>query len=312
VNQPHDAAYKLLFSHPAMVADLLKGFLAREWVGELDLTRLEAIAETHLSDDLRERRNDCIWRVPWKDPSGGDPVWLYVYLLLEFQSDLDHSMPVRMLTYLGLLYQDLIRAKEVKPTALPPVLPVVLYNGQKRWTAAVQFADMVPRFPAALEPYIPRVQYLFLDEGRMTTSPQWEERNLAAAVFRIEQDATPDGIQAVAEALDVWLDRDEQASLRRALETWLVQSVLPARLPGADLPDTLELSEVRAMLGERLRTWGEEQKTEGEIHALVTLMRHQVKAGLLTVDQAREQIQALVAAGEIPEEAGRAALDQLG
>lgn len=177
--QPHDAAYKLLFSHPAMVADLLKGYLAREWIGELDLNRLEAVAESHLSDDLRERRNDCIWRVPWRDPAGGDPVWLYVYLILEFQSRVDETMAVRMLVYLGLLYQDLLRAREITPDALPPVLPVVLYNGQDRWTAPVQLAAQVPRFPAALAPYIPRVQYLFLDEGRMTRSGRsatWRRR----------------------------------------------------------------------------------------------------------------------------------------
>ena len=100
---------------------------------------------------------------------------------------------------------------------------------------------MVPRFPAALAPYIPRLQYLFLDEGRMATSSQWEERNLAAAVFRIEQNARAEGLQVVTEALDAWLDRDEQASLRRALETWIAQSVLPVRLrggPAAGYPRT--------------------------------------------------------------------------
>lgn len=321
VNQPHDAAYKLLFSHPAMVADLLRGFLAEEWCGELDLDGLEAVAESHLSDDLRERRNDCIWRIPWRDPDNdNEPVWLYIYLLLEFQSRPDPTMPVRMLTYLGLLYQDLIRAREVQPQALPPVLPVVLYNGQPEWRTPVQMAKLIPRYPAAMDPLIPRMQYVLLDEGRMAISRQYEERNLAAAVFRIEQHATPEGIQAVADALNAWLDHDDQAPLRSALETWLVQSVVPASLPGVELPAIVRLGEVRAMLGERLRSWGEGQRLEGrqegrqegECHALVTLIRHQVDAGLLTIDQAREQIRALMADGDIPLTAGERALEQLG
>jgi hypothetical protein len=32
----HDHAYKLLFSHPKMVRDLLEGFVKEEWLSELD------------------------------------------------------------------------------------------------------------------------------------------------------------------------------------------------------------------------------------------------------------------------------------
>lgn len=94
-----------------------------------------------------------------------------------------------------------------------------------------------------------RVTSLLLVESRLVMSP----------IKVHEQDATPEGIETVASALDAWLDDDQQSSLRRALETWIVQSVLPARLPGVDLPDNIPLKEVQAMLGEKLKTWGEEQ-----------------------------------------------------
>lgn len=99
--QPHDSGYKLLFSHPAMVADLLKGFVAEDWVRELDFTTLEKQSGSYVSDDLRPRAEDVVWRVRWRDR------WLYVYLLLEFQSEVDPFMAVRLLVYVGLLYQDL-------------------------------------------------------------------------------------------------------------------------------------------------------------------------------------------------------------
>jgi hypothetical protein len=45
-------------------------------------------------------------------------------------------MAVRMMVYVGLLYQDLIRRGEILPDKhLPPVLPIVLYNGDCKWTA---------------------------------------------------------------------------------------------------------------------------------------------------------------------------------
>ena len=127
----HDSGYKLLFAHAAMVRDLLRGFMPGAWVRELDLGTLERASGSDVSDDLRDRADDIIWRVRW----GQD--WLYVYLLLEFQSSVDPWMAVRIQTYLGLLYQDLIRAEQLSVAGrLPPVLPVVLYNGANAWTAA--------------------------------------------------------------------------------------------------------------------------------------------------------------------------------
>ena len=37
----HDQGYKRLFSHPEMVADLLRGFVREDWVRDLDFSSLE-------------------------------------------------------------------------------------------------------------------------------------------------------------------------------------------------------------------------------------------------------------------------------
>ena len=112
----HDNSYKLLFSHPEMVKDLLIGFVKEAWVEQLDFSTLEKVSGSYVSDELRDREDDIIWRVRWGDD------WLYVYLLLEFQSSIDKYMAVRVMSYLGLLYQDLVRQKAFTPNGkLPPV-----------------------------------------------------------------------------------------------------------------------------------------------------------------------------------------------
>jgi len=69
-------------------------------------------------------------------------------LLIEFQSTVDPWMAVRIMTYVGLLYQDLIRRGDVlKDRKLPPVLPIVLYNGDAKWTAATDIAALIPKAP---------------------------------------------------------------------------------------------------------------------------------------------------------------------
>ena len=138
-----------------MVRDLLRGFMPGAWVRELDLGTLERASGSDVSDDLRDRADDIIWRVRW----GQD--WLYVYRLLEFQSSVDSWMAVRIQTYLGLLYQDLIRAQQLSVAGrLPPVLPVVLYNGANAWTAAETLEPLIEPAPSVLEAYRPRQGYL--------------------------------------------------------------------------------------------------------------------------------------------------------
>lgn len=69
----------------------------------------------------------------------------HFYILIEFQSKVDPWMAVRMMSYVGLLYQDLIKAKQMlAQRKLPPVLPIVLYNSDAPWTAATDIAELTP------------------------------------------------------------------------------------------------------------------------------------------------------------------------
>ncbi len=128
-----------------MVEGLLRDFVQEDWLALIDFTTLEKQGGSYVSDDLREREDDIIWRVR----VAGD--WLYVYLLFEFQSQVDPWMAVRVVVYTGLLYQDLIKSQAVTAgERLPPVFPRVLYNGSGRWTAARDVAELIAPLPDAL------------------------------------------------------------------------------------------------------------------------------------------------------------------
>jgi len=255
----HDQTYKLLFSHAEMVEDLLRGFVPEEWVGQLDFSTLEKYPGSYVSDNLDRREDDVVWRLR----CGED--WAYVYLLIEFQSSVDYFMALRVMAYLALFYQDLIRAEKlVSGDRLPPVLPIVLYNGRPRWTAAQDIADLLAPAPKGLERYAPSLRYFLIDEGRYAENELAELRNLAAALFRLENSRTPNDVEKVLEALVEWLRMPEQSSLRRAFTTWLKRVLLPGRLPGVDFEALNELQEVKSMLAERVVEWTEEWKKQGE------------------------------------------------
>jgi hypothetical protein len=208
----------------------------------------------------------------------GGEEWVYVYILLEFQSTVDPSMALRMLVYVGLLYQDLQRqGVRTSSGRLPPVLPVVAYNGNPACSAALDAADLIVDVPGLLEAYRPRLRYFLLDEGRIPEE-DLAGRNVFAALVRLEQSREPEDVRRVVEALLVRLAGPEHAGLRRAFAVWIRQVLLPSRLPGVAIPEVADLKEVKSMLAERVVEWTQEWKRQGHAEALekirATLVRH--------------------------------------
>lgn len=210
----HDAGYRFLFSTPELVRDLILGFIPDEWLHGLDYATLEKVPGSYVSDDLRHRADDVVWRVR----VGGE--WVYLYLLIEFQSGVDRYMALRILVYVGLLYQDLLRRGETLADGrLPPVLPIVLYNGSARWSAADDVGDLIPPVPGLVERFKPRLRYLLIEENAYSDSQLASLQNLVAAVFRLEHPASPGAMGELLALLEDWLvDRPD---LRRMFAVWI-------------------------------------------------------------------------------------------
>ena len=289
----YDNSYKYLFSHAQMVEDLLKGFVQEEWVEQLDFSTLEKVNGSYVSDDLRDREDDIVWRIRW------GKTWLYVYILLEFQSGVDPWMSVRIMTYVGLLYQDLIRTKQLTgEKKLPPVLPVVLYNGDAPWTAATDISHLVQKIPGGLSRYRPSLEYLLLSEREYQDETLKSLKNLVAALFRLENSRGPEQLLHVVTNLLEWLSGSEQDSLRRAFTVWFSRVLFPSRFADADQqPSIEELHEVKTMLAERVKEWNKKSMERGiqQGTSLVLIHLLEKKFGVLStellcrINQADEQ-----------------------
>jgi predicted transposase YdaD len=273
----HDHSYKLLFSHPQMVRDLLElleGFIPGDWLAQFDYDSLEKVSGSYVSDDLRDRTDDIVWRARWGEG------WIYVYLLIEFQSAIEPYMAVRILTYVGLLYQDLIKSRQLPDDGrLPPVLPIVLYRGSPRWSASLDIGALLQPGPCALDTYRPQIRYVLIDQGRYNSSELASLRNLVAALFRLENGRTHAEIDGVVRALIEWLRSPQQDSLRRAFSVWLGRVIL-GRLRGEAVTHVDDLQEMRAMLADQFQEWREEFMREASQEGLQKGLQKGLQEGL--------------------------------
>ena len=251
-----DASYKLLFSAPEVVRDLVLGFIPDDWLHSLDYSTLEKVPGSYVTDDLRHRADDVIWRVR------AEGEWIYLYLLIEFQSSVDAWMAVRMMSYVGLLYQDLIRRGEVLPgRRLPPVLPIVLYNGDAKWTAVTDIAALIPKAPGLVAKYLPKLEYLLIDENQYSEAELAGLKNLVAAIIRFEH---PENEQALLGLIDLVNDMlDGKPELKRTFAIWIRALLLRQSRHTLALPKVRDLKELKMTLAERFDQWAQKYEQKG-------------------------------------------------
>jgi len=221
------------------------------WTSQLDFTTLERVETSFVSDDLRDRRSDVIWRVRWR---GKEDSWFYLYLLLEFQSTSYHFMAVRLLTYVGLLLEHIIRTERLKPgDGLPPVLPIVLYNGRRPWKAPLDLASLFAQVPEVLLQRLPSLTYLVLDENRLDLELPDLRDNRVAALLRIETCRSFEQIPRLTRELSALMPAGREPELCRTFNVWL-RSVLRRLFPGVTMAGRINLEDA-PMLEETSREW---------------------------------------------------------
>ncbi|MES2740317.1 MAG: Rpn family recombination-promoting nuclease/putative transposase [Pseudomonadota bacterium] len=274
MGQDHDASYKLLFSHPEMVRDLLTAFAPFPWARQLELAAFERVNASYVGDAGQQRHDDMVWRLR----IGGE--WLYVYLLLEFQSCDDHWMALRMQVYLGLLCQDLVRRGQLTSGGqLPPLLPIVLYSGAAPWRASITLGGLMLTPPPGLAPFQPRQRYLLIDQWRCRTARRGQARNLVATLFSLEHSRERADLERLLGDLAQWLRAPHNAALRSSVARWIA-----ARLRYQDKRTTMmsaeDLSEVQIMVTQQFETWADQWLHEGRQEGLREGLKKGIQKGM--------------------------------
>ena len=256
--QHHDTGYKLLFSHAELVQQLLEGFAPPELVKLLDFTTLKLANGSYVTPAMKQREDDVVWSVSMGDTT------LYLYILLEFQSTVDAAMPVRMMQYVAALYESLIKEKSINPSeGLPPVFPIVLYNGDQRWQVSTNIGELI-NCPTVLKPYQPNMAYYLLDEGAYSESELNSVHNAVAAVFSLENatnyETAVNAIENMAQAIQALPNKQR---IDKAISYWIKRH-LQRNLPEVIIPQTEQLLEDTSMLATNMQKWYHTAQAQGK------------------------------------------------
>ena len=246
----HDSGYKYLFSHAELVQELLEAFAPPGVSALLDYTTLRLENGNYVTPAMTPRADDLVWSVELQGSR------IYLYLLLEFQSTPDDTMPARMLQYVAALYDHLLRSKAVNAAeGLPPVLPIVLYNGDARWRQSSELYDLIRVHPQVLKAFQPRLKFWLLDEGAFPAAELEDMQRVVAAIFRFEH--TPDSA-AAKQAIRCLAQAIAQSPFKQRIDrvvTRWIKHRLQNKMPGLAVPDAEELTKGMEMLETNSDRW---------------------------------------------------------
>ena len=278
----HDASYKRLFASPRTVADTLRCAL-RDLATRLDFTTLERLPASFVTEHLGQRHADMLWRI---QIAGGG--WLYLLVLLEFQSTVDRHMALRMMDYTVRVLQGLAKSALGPRGEFPFLVPIVVYNGDQRWNAATDVRHLFPPAPERLVGYVPRHRYLLIELQTLDASVLPQE-NVLSMITRFEQARTGKRLEELVASLTSWLEPAGELRLLDSFKAW-VDLVLEGRTDGTEgtqEPIGKQKEQAKMTLIDRVRIWREEERERGRVEGERELVRRLVsrRFGPATADR---------------------------
>ncbi len=253
----NDRSYKLLFSHPRMVEDLIKSFVKEDFVDKIDYNTLKPVKTSFVSSTFKGRETDVIWSVNIEGRQ------TYIYILIDFQTTVDKFMSLRLMSYIGLFYEYLLKKRKKKEYLhkLPPVFPIILYNGGKKWTAPTEINELIDISYPSLRPYIPHFKYYKIAENEFTKESLFAIRNLVARLFLIETSHINELADIIEDVVNI-LKKEVSKELQRDFGLW-IRGVMKKKNVDIDLSNLDEM-EVRPMLLENLEKFEKETYKKGK------------------------------------------------
>ena len=285
-----DLAHKEFYSEPENIKDLIQGFVALKCVEKFDFSTLERENTSFVAKENTERHDDIIWKLRWQDK------WVYIYLLIEFQSDVDETMPVRIMSYVSLLYLYLLGNKKLeyrKEKKLPVVLPIVLYNGKDTWNVPKNIQDMFKETNEELQKFIPKISYYFIDE----VHPEANEKdsvldglaNSVVASMKLQRTASSEKFyEFLNELKEIIKNPDERNKFASFMA--FMRRFLSAVFDNPAYEKALTLEEIIRMT-KTFRDYDrendlEEGRKEGEFNTVYNF----IKKGRMTIEEAASDI----------------------
>ena len=180
---PHDTYFRALLSDLGRVRDFLRDHLPNDISGRLADSPPELVEGSFVDEALAGSQSDLLLKAGLV--SGGDA---FIYLLAEHKSYPDPGLPLQLASYMIRIWKRHAGTSAARLRALPPIVPVVVYHGEAKWTVAESLGDMIDADHPELD-FLPGSGYIFRNLRAMDIAELSRNPALKAGFITLRQEA---------------------------------------------------------------------------------------------------------------------------
>ena len=273
IPQPHDAMVRAVLNDLVEAASFLQRHVPEELSQALNWPTLRLLEGSFIDENLRRSETDFLYEVEHI----GDDASIWLYILLEHQSSPDRWMRFRLLKYCCRIW-DVNLQERPAPSELRPIVPLVFYQGERRWSYAREFADL---FAASVRdwPWIPHFSHELIDQsGLETRAVQGElKTRLMQLLLLAAYHPNVDWMEQVAGLL-VSLSSLEPSGGINYMRVF-VHYILSTQEPEAAQSFREVLRQNAPGLGDELMTYAQELEEQGKMKERLTIIESLLRLG---------------------------------
>jgi predicted transposase/invertase (TIGR01784 family) len=258
MHQIHDKGYKKLLKNKSIFRQLLETFVPEAWVKELDFNTCESLDKSFISDHYKETASDIIYKVRRNQRES------FVVILVELKSTVERFMSLHLANYITNFYMDYAESTpNVK--LLPPVFPILLYNGDKEWTAPTKISEVIED-SRLLGRYALNFEYFAIPINKYDKEYLLKIKNVVSLLFLAEAHYDSELLEKMF--LEIF-ERETDKGPISLLLNWFIQMRKHGRIPeeGVDKLERIYESkeEVQQMLTTALKKEKQELFNQGKL-----------------------------------------------
>lgn len=221
MNNIHDKGYKDLYSNKDVFINLVKDTLKFSWASEIKPEDLILVDKSYILPNYHDKESDIVYRAKIE----GEEVIFFT--LLEFQSTVDYSMPIRLFFYISEILRREIDPKEIKAKkkniSVPAVVPIVLYNGKRPWDAKVSFRKIISKEEMFSKGLIDFTYDLIDVNNGYSKEQLLNFKNITGAIFLLDQKVNEEEFLERIKLIALTFHKISKKE-RKALIHWITQT----------------------------------------------------------------------------------------
>jgi predicted transposase/invertase (TIGR01784 family) len=152
--QPHDWFFKQMFSNPKSLQTVLDLFIPT-LATKLDLSSITLLNTEKFTKKSQKFMLDLLFSCKINNED------TFIRFVFEHKSYVDKTLPIQLLYYNAVIWEETIKQKEY----YPPIINIVFYHGKQEWNVPTDLPAVKDK---DLQEYTQKLKYLLIDLNRIS------------------------------------------------------------------------------------------------------------------------------------------------